>query len=59
MAEIKEKEERLRQKKLQLEDIRVKIRKYTIYEEFLKEVRNLSDDFGPSDMDEFSVMSIL
>ena len=25
----------------------------------MKEVRNLSDDFGPSDLDEFSVMSIL
>jgi hypothetical protein len=30
-----------------------------VYEEFLKEVRNLSDDFGPVDMDDFSVMSIL
>lgn len=30
-----------------------------VYEEFLKDVRNLSDDFGPVDMDDFSVMSIL
>lgn len=25
----------------------------------MKDVRNLSDDFGPVDMDDFSVMSIL
>lgn len=30
-----------------------------IYEEFLKDVRNLSDDFGPNDLDDFSVMNIL
>jgi seryl-tRNA synthetase len=30
-----------------------------VYEEFLKDVRNLSDDFGPMEMDDFSVMSIL
>jgi hypothetical protein len=30
-----------------------------VYEEFLREVRNLSDDFGPVDLDDFSVMSIL
>jgi len=30
-----------------------------VYEEFLREVRSLSDDFGPSDVDDFSVMSIL
>ncbi len=30
-----------------------------VYEEFLRDVRNLSDDFGPVDLDDFSVMSIL
>jgi hypothetical protein len=44
---------------MHLDEIRANIKKYQIYEEFLKEVRNLSDDFGPSDTDEFSVMSIL
>lgn len=57
--EIKEKEEKLRIKKAHLDDIRTSIKKYQVYEEFLKDVRNLSEDFGPSDTDEFSVMSIL
>lgn len=57
--EIQLKEEKLRAKKLHLEELRLTIRKYMVYEEFLKEVRNLSDDFGPVDMDDFSVMSIL
>lgn len=49
----------MRAKKLHLEDLRLTIRKYMVYEEFLREVRNLSDDFGPVDLDDFSVMSIL
>jgi hypothetical protein len=57
--EIQLKEERLRGKKLHLEELRLTIRKYMVYEEFLREVRNLSDDFGPVDLDDFSVMSIL
>ncbi len=38
-------------KKAQLDEIRVNIKKYQVYEEFLKEVRSLSDDFGPADTD--------
>ena len=36
---------------MNLEEIRANIKKYMVYEEFLKEVRNLTDDFGPSDTD--------
>ena len=44
---------------MHLESIRLTIKKYMVYEEFLKDVRSLSDDFGPVDIDDFSVMNIL
>lgn len=46
-------------KKEKLAEIRNKIKKYQIYEDFLKEVKGLSEDFSAGEFDEFSVMNIL
>ena len=57
--EIREKEKRLASKKEKLAEIRAKIKKHHIYEDFLKEVKELSEDFNTGEFDEFSVMTIL
>lgn len=57
--EIKEKQQKLAKKKDKLTEIRNRIKKYQIYEDFLKEVKGLSQDFSTGQFDEFSVMTIL
>ena len=57
--EIKEKEKRLASRKEKLAEIRAKIKRHQIYEDFLKEVKDISEDFNTGEFDEFSVMTIL
>lgn len=46
-------------KKKKLAEIREEIKKHQIYEDFLKEVKGLSEDFSSGQFDEQSVMAIL